>query len=292
VGLHVDDEGRIGPYAARSHRVIEVSSHPLATAAVEAAALALHRERPGRVDLVQPSDGEVRAIRRPRPAASGRRRGRRDERTQRAVPETVTERVGDRVFRVDAGGFWQVHRLAATTLHAAASEGVAALAREGAVSADGWHLDLYGGVGLFADAIASSLAGAPAVRVTSIESSPRATERAAENLADHGEAEAVTGRVEHRLAELEGSATARDRADLARGVTLLDPPRAGAGREVVERVAGLGPAAVVYVACDPVALARDVALFREHGYRMDRLRAFDLFPNSHHLESLAVLRRD
>ena len=71
---------------------------------------------------------------------------------------------------------------------------------------------------------------------------------------------------------------------------VLDPPRAGAGREVVERLVELHPRQLVYVACDPVAFARDVGLFRERGYELDELRAYDLFPNTHHVEAVARLR--
>ena len=72
---------------------------------------------------------------------------------------------------------------------------------------------------------------------------------------------------------------------------MLDPPRSGAGRPVVDALASLEPAQVVYVACDPVALARDVALFAERGYGLRTLRAFDLFPNTHHVEAVATLTR-
>ncbi|GLJ62144.1 SAM-dependent methyltransferase [Microbacterium barkeri] len=281
VGLHVDADGRIGPFASRSHRVIEVAHHPLAVAEIESAALALQREKPGRVDLVRPADGRVRVIRRP-----DRRRTRGAQ--PAPAPEVVVERVGDRGFQVDAGGFWQVHRLAARTLHAAVARALDDIAPHG-LDADAWHLDLYGGVGLFADALASAADGD--ARLTSVESAPRATAHARENLERHPRAEAVTARVERWLGALAADAEPADRDALRRGVTLLDPPRAGAGREVVDAVAALEPSAVVYVACDPVALARDVGLFRAHGYAPERLEAFDLFPNSHHVEALAVLRR-
>ena len=68
-------------------------------------------------------------------------------------------------------------------------------------------------------------------------------------------------------------------------------PRSGAGRGVVEGIAALGPAAVVYVACDPVALARDVATFRDGGYELHRVTSYDLFPNSHHVEAVATFVR-
>jgi tRNA/tmRNA/rRNA uracil-C5-methylase (TrmA/RlmC/RlmD family) len=104
VSLHVDDDGRVGAYAARTHRVVETPDLPLATEAVERAAAEVRSgAQPGRIDLVQPADGRVRVL--PRPDGS----------RASGAPEVVEERVGDRVFRVDAGGFWQVHRLAART---------------------------------------------------------------------------------------------------------------------------------------------------------------------------------
>jgi tRNA/tmRNA/rRNA uracil-C5-methylase (TrmA/RlmC/RlmD family) len=72
-------------------------------------------------------------------------------------------------------------------------------------------------------------------------------------------------------------------------VVVLDPPRSGAGRRVVERIASAKPRVIAYVACDPAALARDVAYFAEHGYVLGGLRAFDLFPMTHHVECVATL---
>jgi tRNA/tmRNA/rRNA uracil-C5-methylase (TrmA/RlmC/RlmD family) len=298
VSLHVDDEGRVGPFAARSHRVIPVDDLPLATPEVAEAARRLVSVRPGRIDLVQPADGRVRVIPRPetpRPPTPSRRPA--DRRRGRAAPpatrvpnaaatEVVFEEVGGRRFRVDAGGFWQVHRLAAQSLtELVASE----LGATGSVDAEAWHLDLYGGVGLFAATLGEL--GGPATRVTTVESDPRATEHAGENLAEWVGARAETARVDRWIARLEDEASEVQRERLSRGVVLLDPPRSGAGREVVEGLAALGPATVVYVACDPVALARDLATFRTRGYETSRVAALDLFPNSHHIEAVATLTR-
>jgi tRNA/tmRNA/rRNA uracil-C5-methylase (TrmA/RlmC/RlmD family) len=276
LGLHVDADGRIGPFGARSHTVIPVQDHPLATPAVERAALRLTHGRPGRIDLVQPADGRVRVIARPDSAKAPPREAR----------EVVVERVGGREFRVDAGGFWQVHRLAAATLDRAVRTALLDLDAAG-VDRDAWHLDLYGGVGLFAAALAE-LGG---TRVTSVESDARATEHAGENLAEWVGARAETARVDRFVRRLGADASARDRDRLARGVTVLDPPRSGAGRQVVDGIVSLAPAAVVYVACDPVALARDVAFFRSAGYELRSVAAYDLFPNSHHVEAVAALVR-
>jgi tRNA/tmRNA/rRNA uracil-C5-methylase (TrmA/RlmC/RlmD family) len=70
---------------------------------------------------------------------------------------------------------------------------------------------------------------------------------------------------------------------------VLDPPRTGAGREVMERVVALSPRAIAYVACDPAALARDIATVRPLSWDMTGLRAFDLFPMTHHVECVALL---
>nr|BFE81546.1 hypothetical protein GCM10020093_041470 [Planobispora longispora] len=76
-----------------------------------------------------------------------------------------------------------------------------------------------------------------------------------------------------------------ERADLV----VVDPPRTGLGREVVDRVAGLEASRIVYVSCDPATLARDLSWFAERRYRLAGLRAFDAFPMTHHVESVALL---
>ncbi|MFC4138855.1 MULTISPECIES: class I SAM-dependent RNA methyltransferase [unclassified Microbacterium] len=268
--LHVDDAGRVGPYAARSHRVIEVGSLPLARPELaEAAGALVGTPSAGRIVFVEPADGRARVLPRPdRPT-----RSRRGARAHRREPEVIVEKVGSREFRLDVDGFWQVHPLAAATLDA---EVRAAL--EGRVDPDATHFDLYGGVGLFA----AALADLGATDVVTVESDARATAHAEQNLAPL-DVHAVTARVDRFLA----SGPAGSRA----GTIVLDPPRAGAGKAVVEAVHGLDPEAIVYVACDPVALARDLGTFRALGWEADSLRAFDLFPHSHHFETVVRLTR-
>lgn len=273
VGLHVDAAGRVGPFAARSHTVVPVEDLPLATAPIARAAAELIGARPGRIDLVQPADGRVRVLPRPEGAAP-----------DALLRETVVETAGGREFRLDAGGFWQVHRLAASTLHAMVTEQLRAL---GGLDEDARHLDLYGGVGLFAAAIGQLIG--PGAKVTSVESDARATEHAGANLADWVGARAETARVERWLQQLDATISATERARISAGVVVLDPPRSGAGIEVARAVARLRPRAVVYVACDPVALARDLAAFGEEGYRASAVRAVDLFPHSHHVEAVTTL---
>ncbi|GAB3901858.1 hypothetical protein GCM10027612_66000 [Microbispora bryophytorum subsp. camponoti] len=116
-----------------------------------------------------------------------------------------------------------------------------------------------------------------------VESEPQAAQDARFNLRDLPQAQVERGRVEEALDRLR-----IERADLV----VADPPRAGLGRAVVERVAGLQASRVVYVSCDPATLARDVAWFAGHGYRLEDLRAFDQYPMTHHVECVALLVRD
>ena len=191
------------------------------------------------------------------------RRGLRAHRSHRVVPlpeggcriaapnaltgeeGTVTEYAAGRSWRVAADGFWQVHPAAADTLVAAVLDGLQPKAGERA-------LDLYCGVGLFAGALADA-----GCRVWGLEASRTAVDLARQNLADVADRVRLTAsRVERGLARLPR------RADLV----VLDPPRTGAGREVIEQVAARRPRAVAYVACDPAALARDLATAQALGY--------------------------
>jgi tRNA/tmRNA/rRNA uracil-C5-methylase (TrmA/RlmC/RlmD family) len=294
VTLHVDAAGRVGPYAARSHTVIPVDDLPLATAAVEAHAwLDARVSDAASLEVLETSDGDVRvrrlARREPRDAREPRPRrdrGAREQRSPRAPePAAIVERVGGRPFRVAENGFWQVHHEAAPTLTGAVQD----LTREDLFDPTAANHDLYGGVGLLAAALGERFGGR--MRITSVESDAVATGFAGENLAEWVGARAVTARVDRYLADLERQASAADRERLRAATMVIDPPRSGAGKEVVGSLTRLGVAQVVYVACDPVAFARDVGLFREGGYELGAMRAFDLFPHTHHVETVGVLAR-
>ena len=268
VRLHVDEDGTAGPFAARSHTVVPVTSLPLAAQRVQDAAPLARGAMPGAsvVDVLAPS------------GAAGARLVIDEQK-----PTVVTEVVGDRSFTVDDTGFWQVHRQAPAVLTAAVQD----LVDRDRLDPEGQHLDLYGGVGLLAAALGDVVG--PKARITSVESAARATEHAQENLAEWIGARAETGRVDRWLARTAADASRPELQRFRAGTVVLDPPRSGAGREVVVQIAALRPAQVVYVACDPVALARDVATFADLGYRLEALRAFDLFPHTHHLEAVARL---
>ncbi|MGI8613872.1 MAG: class I SAM-dependent RNA methyltransferase [Nocardioidaceae bacterium] len=184
----------------------------------------------------------------------------------------LRETVNGRDFQVAAGGFWQVHPTAAATL-------VDAVLSLGGPRAGERAVDLYSGVGLFTAFLAEAVG--PGGRVVSVESDAAAVRCARRNLHDLPQARLVGERVDRALA----SAAVGESCDLL----VLDPPRVGARAPVVRAVASLTPSRVVYVACEPAALARDVATFAELGYRLVDLRTFALFPMTHHVECVALL---
>ncbi|WP_432061405.1 class I SAM-dependent RNA methyltransferase [Streptomyces sp. S1] len=183
----------------------------------------------------------------------------------------VRERADERTHRVGSGGFWQIHPKAADTLMKAVMQGL--LPRKGDTA-----LDLYCGVGLFAGALADRVGDQGAV--LGIESGKRAVEDARHNLQHFDRVRIEQGKVESVLPR-----TGITQVDLI----VLDPPRAGAGKQTVHHLTTLGARRIAYVACDPAALARDLGYFRERGYRVRTLRAFDLFPMTHHVECVAIL---
>jgi len=190
--------------------------------------------------------------------------------TVRGGRGALAEQVHDTTLRVSGSGFWQVHPAAATTLVDAVME--AAQIRAGDVA-----VDLYAGVGLFTSFLADAVGEQGTV--VSVESDRRAAKDARRNLHDRSQVQLVHAPVERALgSEQIGSAD----------VVVLDPPRTGAKRAVAG-IAALTPRRVVYVACDPAALARDLASFADLGYRLDVLRAFALFPMTHHVECVATL---
>ncbi|MFJ2171391.1 class I SAM-dependent RNA methyltransferase [Streptomyces sp. NPDC087851] len=183
----------------------------------------------------------------------------------------VRERADGRTYRVGMGGFWQVHPQAPQLLVEAVMQGL--MPRKGETA-----LDLYCGVGLFAGAIAERVGESGAV--LGIESGKRAVEDARHNLKDLPRVRIEQGKVDQVLPRTRITET---------DLIVLDPPRAGAGKQTVKHLTGLGARRIAYVACDPAALARDLAYFREGGYKPRTLRAFDLFPMTHHVECVAIL---
>ncbi|MGQ0630391.1 MAG: class I SAM-dependent RNA methyltransferase [Sporichthyaceae bacterium] len=283
VRFAVNPAGNLGLRKSRSHEIVTITDCFIAHPAVNASGVleAIWTET-AEVAVTAAGSGERAVLIRPSgpPARGG---GPRmdplldsdldlmpDRPPGVSTAERVVERVGGRVYAVPAGGFWQVHPAAATTLTEAVA---AALEPRPGESL----LDLYAGSGLFAGVLA--VAVAPGGTVVAVEGDAAAVAAARDNLDGMPGVSVIAARVDEALAAGVGP------ADLV----VLDPPRTGAGREVVEAIAALAPRRVVYVACDPAALARDLKTFADLGYALAGLRAFDLFPHTHHVEAVATL---
>ncbi|HEY1485157.1 MAG TPA: TRAM domain-containing protein [Micromonosporaceae bacterium] len=255
----IDSTGRAGLLKHRSHEVVAVDECAIATPGVAAQSVTSEVwPDDDEVQVVESGIGEVTVL----AGSAGR--------TPHLVsgPPKITEVVGEREWRLDPAAFWQVHPDAAATFVGVAMDLLAPAPGEHA-----W--DLYGGAGIFAAALAERVGSGGSV--TLVESDHRALASAAASLADLPWITYVKSKVE------------RVRLRVRPDVVVLDPPRSGAGAKVVTMLVEAAPRAIAYVACDPAALARDVATFRGLGYRLSALRAYDAFPMTHHIECVALL---
>jgi tRNA/tmRNA/rRNA uracil-C5-methylase (TrmA/RlmC/RlmD family) len=264
VQLHVSAEGVAGPYQERTHNVVPVKSLPLAVTEINELGIHLKNwQDVKRIEIATVSTGGVQWF------IDKKLKG----------DKKLTERAVGRSFRISSGGFWQVHRGAAELLATEVIE-----LSEG-LDPDANNLDLYGGVGLFSGALATKYG--KKLNITTVESSKVATSDASANLVDLAKHKAVAAPVEGflRLQIKQG-------LQLAGATVILDPPRAGAGKTVVDQLVFLEPKKILYVACDPVSLARDLKSFIGSGYRLEQIRSYDLFPHTHHFETIASLVKE
>ncbi|MGQ0576548.1 MAG: class I SAM-dependent RNA methyltransferase [Pseudonocardia sp.] len=270
VRLAVDDTGRAGLRAHRSHDVLPIGDCPLAPPGVLPPVLDGAFPPGAEVDVAVDADGTVHVD----PPAS---RGLRQGESGCSAAGSVVQRAVGREWRLAPGVFWQVHPELAGTLADVVADWAQA-------PAGGTAWDLYGGVGLFAAVLAGQVGADGAVHV--VESSRRAVDDGRAALADLPQVTWTAGRVETVLGRLPGRTplTGPD-------VVVADPPRRGLGAALVDALCARVPGRIVHVACDPAALARDLALFAGRGYTLAGLRAFDAFPMTHHLECVALMVR-
>jgi tRNA/tmRNA/rRNA uracil-C5-methylase (TrmA/RlmC/RlmD family) len=272
----VDRGGVPGLRRHRSHDVVRLDDCPITAEPAAQAVLSRRWPGAGAVDVSVDAGGVVTTTRLDRRGAA---QSTRVLQPGSSTPEQPAGRAGRRAagrdWEVEGTGFWQVHPAAADAL-------VGAVSGFAAVAAGETVLDLYAGAGLFGGALAPAVG--PSGRVVCVEADPAACAAAADNLAGLHQAEVWEGTVDP-----EGLTGLLDELGTAPDVVVLDPPRAGAGRAVSDLLAATGARAVVYVACDPAALARDVAVFAAGGYRLAALRGFDAFPMTAHVEAVALL---
>jgi tRNA/tmRNA/rRNA uracil-C5-methylase (TrmA/RlmC/RlmD family) len=256
--------GKLGFYKSRSHSIAPVDNCIICVDGMkfsEVSARALNGDV--RVEISASNSGE-------RTIALAPTRGEEKARITEG-PAILHEVVEGRTLEVSQESFWQSHVKAPEIL----TNTVLNFAK----LKNGDHvLDLYGGVGLFTAAIVDKVGSTGQVDL--IEGSKVATEDARRNFAGFKNVTIATGDVAKLLPRVSSA-----------DVVVLDPPREGAGKDVISQIVALKPRSIVYVACDPAALARDTAYLEDHSYSLAEIRAFDLFPMTHHIECVALYER-
>ncbi|HEV2989931.1 MAG TPA: 23S rRNA (uracil(1939)-C(5))-methyltransferase RlmD [Candidatus Angelobacter sp.] len=197
---------------------------------------------------------------------SGRGGGDMVELKQTFGETALTCQVGDKVFRVSAGSFFQTNRYLVREL-------VQAVTADG--SSGRMALDLYAGVGLFAAHLAKRFQ-----QVFAVESSPASADDLEKNMPRNVTALRTTA--EQFLPKCH---------NLRPDLVVVDPPRAGLGDKAATLLASLRVPRITYLSCDPTTLARDLRVFLEGGYRIEEVRMIDLFPQTFHIESMVRLAR-
>ncbi len=256
--------GKLGFFKSRSHSIAPVDNCIICVDAMKFSEVATRPLKGDvRVEISASNTGE-------RTIALAPTRGEERARITEG-PAVLHENVDGRTLEVSQESFWQSHKDAPELLTKAVLDF--------AQLQSGEHvLDLYGGVGLFTAAIIDQVGATGHVDL--IEGSMIATEDARRNFAQYKNITVATGDVAKLLPRI----TSAD-------VVVLEPPREGAGKDVISQLSVLNPRAIIYVACDPAALARDTAYLQDHSYSLAGLRAFDLFPMTHHIECVALYER-
>lgn len=258
VQLNVDETGLAGPSKARSNEIVFSRDLPLAVPEIEELGMQLKNFRGiKKIKIASSNTGDLQwAL---------------DDKIQGS--QQLIERVGGRTFRLSVDGFWQAHRLAAGELSSQAIQ----FAKELNFDAGKPNLDLYSGAGLFSATMSNAFEGANFTAVESNSKAVKAGERSASDLKNL------------KFVKADVLKFLRQAAAGSFDTVVLDPPRSGAAGKVTSELVRVRPRNIIYVACDPVALARDLRDLLAAGYELRGLRAFDLFPHTHHFETVAAL---
>ncbi|HET9111549.1 MAG TPA: class I SAM-dependent RNA methyltransferase [Ktedonobacterales bacterium] len=264
----VDRDGRVGLTARGTHRIIPLTGCPIAEPRINEALAALAQEpQPQPQALVRYGVATGQMLLQPAPPPATR------ERLEAAGldlrDETMEEEVGGARFRIRPSSFFQTNTAQAQVM---ARLAMAELPSGPEVTL----VDAYCGVGVFARLMAER-----AGRVLAIEESASAVRDARWNLRETPQAEIIQAKVEDDLPQ---------RAERIDGL-IIDPPRAGCQRPVLDALATRRPPVVVYISCDPATLARDLAYLchTTGAYRLRSVQPLDMFPQTAHIENIATL---
>ncbi len=265
IRLDVGADGHAGFHRYRSDELVaDLNCGQLPAGMIDGLA---HTEWPpgAHVHVVVDDDGQ-------RHVARTVRHGRRSSTDVVEGGSQGVHRAGRHSWQVPLTTFWQAHRDAARTYSELVSDWA-----QPSPGMTAW--DLYGGVGVFAAALGDAVGDSG--QVVSVDSSRAASRAARATLADLPQLSVITDSVRRALTAQRGGAD----------VAVLDPPRAGAGREVIELLAAAEVPRVVHIGCEAASFARDIGLYQRHGYAVNKIRVFDSFPLTHHVECVALLTR-
>lgn len=253
VGYATDTRGRAGFHKHSSEDVVAVTSCIVAVAEIANDGITnVPWAKNAQIRAVATSTGEIAVL----PDAD-------------TANPLLSEKVGDYEYRVSAHGFWQAHMFAPAVFSAE-------VLRLADLKLGEHVLDLYSGAGLFSLPLADAVG--PGGRVEAVEGDRRAAKDATHN----------AKRYENIVVHNQGVSQWLSQSRLKTcDVIVLDPPRIGAGAEIINKMVKMTPRTIVYVACDPAALARDVALLNDRGYFLEEITGWDAFPMTHHVESIA-----
>jgi tRNA/tmRNA/rRNA uracil-C5-methylase (TrmA/RlmC/RlmD family) len=260
---HVSAQGKIGFYQSRSHTVEEISDCPILAPQLRFEELAKSQFLPqATLEIATSNTGE-------RTVALNEKDG-RQEVIQGS--EILHHKVASKNLDAHYQSFWQSHISAPEVLTKCVLECAEAQSGD-------QILDLYGGVGLFTSVLIDRIGSSGSI--TLVEGSKRATADGIRNFADYSNIKVVTGDVSKILPRIASA-----------DVIILDPPREGADKSALTEMIRMRPRRIVYVSCDPASLARDARILHDAGFPLAKLRAFDLFPMTHHIECVALFTSD
>ncbi len=260
VQLNVDESGTAGPSKVRTNEIVFTRDLPLAVLEIEE--LGLHLKNFNGVEKIKIAASNT-----------GNLQWSIDKKLNGDAQ--LIERVAGRTFRLSPGSFWQAHTAAPELLTGCVKEFADLLGFD----SEKQNLDLYSGVGLFSATLSNSYPGAKFLAVESAKQAIEDGERSTQDLPNLKF---------HRADVLK---FLRSQSAGSFDTIVLDPPRSGAANKVVEQLIRLQPRNLIYVACDPVALARDLKTLGEAGYHLKAIKAFDIFPHTHHFETVVALSR-
>ena len=260
VQLNVDESGTAGPSKVRTNEIVFTRDLPLAVLEIEE--LGLHLKNFNGVEKIKIAASNT-----------GNLQWSIDKKLNGDAQ--LIERVAGRTFRLSPGSFWQAHKAAPELLTGCVKEFADLLGFD----SEKQNLDLYSGVGLFSATLSNSYPGAKFLAVESAKQAIEDGERSTQDLPNLKF---------HRADVLK---FLRSQSAGSFDTIVLDPPRSGAANKVVEQLIRLQPRNLIYVACDPVALARDLKTLGEAGYNLKAIKAFDIFPHTHHFETVVALSR-